>query len=212
MATILLAGATGLVGKQVLAALLADPRVERVVAPTRRALEPHPKLESPMVDFARLPEEARWWAVDGAICTLGTTRKRAGSDAAFREVDHDYPLAVARLTRARGAARFALTSAQGADARSRFLYMRVKGEVEEAIGRLGFPSLTVVRPGLIGGEREERRTGERLAFAVLGTLGPVLPRKYRISPAARITQELVAGAIEAAPGRRLIEAAALAAP
>lgn len=203
---ILLVGATGLVGSTVLAKLLADDRIRAVVAPTRRPLAAHAKLENPIVDFAKLPIDAEWWAVDGAICTLGTTRAKAGSDQAFRQIDHDYPLAVARLAREHGASCFALNSSLGADASSRMLYPRTKGKVEQAIRDLGFPSLTIVRPGLIGGAREEFRAGERIASVVLGVLGPLLPRRYRISPATAIADALIGAVMNAAPGIHVIEA------
>lgn len=198
---VLLVGATGLVGRQVLAQLLADPRVAQVVAPTRRALsKPHPKLLDPVVEFAALPEDAPWWAVDGVICTLGTTIAQAGSQAAFRTVDLEYPLAVARIALAHGARVFALNSAMGADARSRVFYSRIKGELELALMTLGYPSLVLVRPGLIGGERDEVRRGERLATVLLRALAPVLPRRFRINPAERIASVLVAGVLESRPG------------
>lgn len=205
MTRILLVGATGLVGSHVLAQVLVDHRIDGVVAPTRRALPPHPKLTNPLVDFAELPAGAEWWAVDSVICTLGTTRGKAGSDEAFRRVDRDYVLAVARLVRSHGAIRFALISSLGADASSRLLYPRTKGEVERDIQALGFFSLTIVRPGLIGGARGEFRAGERVASAVLGMLGPLLPRHYRISPAAIIAEALIDAAVMGGPGVHIIE-------
>src|SRR3954454_8412844 len=96
---LLLVGATGLVGRQVLDLALADARVEAVVAPTRRPLPDQPKLLAPAVDFARLPEDADWWRADATICALGTTMRVAGSKDAFRRVDYDYPLAGARIAR-----------------------------------------------------------------------------------------------------------------
>lgn len=198
-------GATGLVGRHVLSMLLADPRVAQVVAPTRRELPlPHPKLRNPLVDFTALPEQAPWWAVDGAICTLGTTIRKAGSRAAFREVDYGYPLAVARLARRGGARAFALNSALGADAASRVFYSRVKGEVEAALVQLDFASLTLVRPGLIGGDRHESRPAERIAAVALRALGPVLPRRYRINPAARIAAALVEAVAEPRRGVHVV--------
>ncbi|MET0969522.1 MAG: NAD(P)H-binding protein [Tardiphaga sp.] len=211
MTRILLAGATGLVGSHVLARALADHRIDRIVAPTRRPLPAHDKLDNPQVDFARLPPDAAWWAVDGVICTLGTTRAKAGSDAAFREVDHDYPLAVAQLAHDHGVTRYALNSSLGADAGSRMLYPRTKGEVEEALKRVGFSSLTIVRPGLIGGDRDEFRAAERIASVVLGALGPLLPRRYRISPAGRIADALINAVLTGPPGTHVIEADRLAA-
>lgn len=202
---ILHVGATGLVGMQVLQQLLEHPQVRQVVAPTRRPLpSAHAKLLNPLVDFERLPVDADWWAVDAAICTLGTTMKQAGSRAAFRRVDHDYPLQVARCVREHGARAFALNSAMGADAASRFFYNRVKGELEEELQRLHFASLTLVRPGLIGGQRAAPRAGEALASRLLTTLHPLLPRRLRINPAQCIARALVQAAVQAAPGRHVV--------
>ena len=96
MAVLLLVGATGLVGQSVLQQALADSRVSKVVAITRKPLPPQTGLENPLVDFDALPVDAPWWNVDGGICTLGTTMRQAGSHQAFRKVDVDYPLAVAQ--------------------------------------------------------------------------------------------------------------------
>jgi uncharacterized protein YbjT (DUF2867 family) len=211
MTRILLVGATGLVGRHVLAKALADSRIDSVVAPTRRELPAHTKLTNPLVDFAALPADADWWPADAAICTLGTTRAAAGSDEAFRAVDYDYPLAVARIALRHGAQCFALNSSLGADARSRLLYPRTKGEVERDLQALDFPSLTIVRRGLIGGDRDEFRAGERVASVVLGVLGPLLPPRYRISPANKIADALIEAAITGAPGLHFIESDRLAA-
>jgi uncharacterized protein YbjT (DUF2867 family) len=210
MTKVLLAGATGLVGSTALQLLLADARVSRVVAPTRRALSPHAKVLNPIVDSETLPHDAEWWAVDSVICALGTTRAKAGSAAAFRAIDHDYALAVATQARAAGATCFALTSSVGARARSWFLYPRTKGELEEAITRLDFPSLTILRPGFIGGDRVERRPAERLIGALLRRIGPVLPASARISPAPAIAALLVDAALRGTPGRHIVSSAAIA--
>lgn len=201
---LLLAGATGLVGRSVLAQALEDGRVSRVVAPTRRPLRPASKLENPVVDFDRLPAEASWWGVDAAISTLGATIKMAGSQAAFRRVDHDYVAEVARLARAHGAHAFVLTSAIGADSKSRFFYNRVKGDAERTVEALGFPSLTIVRPGFIGGDREESRPWEVVGTRVVAAVGPLLPLRYRINPAYNIARAVLEAAIAASPGRHVI--------
>ena len=208
--TVLLAGATGLVGRQVLALLLDDPRVKRVVAPTRRPLPPHRKLLDVQLDYEQLPEDASWWAVDAVVCTLGTTMAIAGSREAFRRVDYDYPMRVAELARRHGAGADALNSAKGADPRALFFYSRVKGELERDLVGLDYPSLTFVRPGLIGGERSEKRTGESVAAVVLGALGPLLPRAWRINPASRIAVALVEAALRARPGVHSVSSAELA--
>ena len=103
MTRILLAGASGMVGREVLRQALADPRVGEIVAPARRPLAADAKLRNPLVDFDALPADAAWWKVDAVICTLGTTIRDAGSQAAFRRVDHDYPLRVAQLAHRHGA-------------------------------------------------------------------------------------------------------------
>jgi uncharacterized protein YbjT (DUF2867 family) len=203
---LLLVGSSGLVGGHVLEMALADPRVAAVVAPTRRALPAHPKLFAPVVDFDTLPQDAAWWQADAVICTLGTTMRSAGSQDAFRRVDHDYPLAVARLARQHGTPCHVLNSAIGADADSRFFYNRVKGELERDLAALGFASLTHVRPGLIGGARQEKRTAERAMGAVLALLGPVLPRRWRVNPAPRIAHALLDAALQARPGVHIIGA------
>ncbi|MDN2710522.1 NAD(P)H-binding protein [Janthinobacterium sp. SUN118] len=201
---LILIGATGLVGRAVLRLALADARVTGVVAPSRRALPAQPKLQAPVVDFDRLPADAPWWQADAVICTLGTTMKVAGTRQVFRRVDHDYPLAAARLALAAGARAYVLNSAAGANASSRIFYNRVKGELERDLEQLGFASLTHVRPGLIGGEREVARAGEGAALRILRVLGPMLPPRWRINPAPRIASALLEAAIAAAPGVHVV--------
>jgi uncharacterized protein YbjT (DUF2867 family) len=208
MTTILIAGATGLVGGLALASALSDARITQVVAPTRRPLPPHPRLNNPVVDFDRLPLQADWWAVDGAVSALGTTRAIAGSAAAFRTIEGTI-VSLARALHAHGVRRFALTSSKGANPRSPFLYLRTKGEIEQEILRIGFPSLTIVRPGLIGGRRSTPRLAERVTGALLDVMRPVLPRSLRISPATEISRVLLEGATSGADGVRIVEAADL---
>ncbi len=208
---VMLVGATGLVGGHVLQQLLDDARCDAVVAPTRRPLAvADPVLLNPVVDFAALPVDADWWAVDAVVCALGSTIKQAGSREMFARIDHDYPLQVATLAQAHGAQAFVLNSAMGANAQSRIFYNQVKGRLEQDLRGLGYPSLTLVRPGLIGGERAERRTGEHLAGVVLGALGPVLPRAWRINPAGNIVAAMLEAALEPRPGVQVIDSAQLA--
>jgi uncharacterized protein YbjT (DUF2867 family) len=204
MKTLLLVGSTGLVGREVLKLALASPEVAQVVAPTRRRLEPHPKLVAPIVDFERLPSQEPWWQADAVICTLGTTIKAAGSQEAFRQVDYSYPMAVARLARQHGTPTFVLNSAMGADPGSGIFYNRVKGEVEHGLRSLGFETLVIARPGLIGGAREEFRLGEKIFVPILTALGPVLPRAWRINPAGHIARAMFDAAMYPQPGEHII--------
>lgn len=198
---ILLAGATGLVGGLCLQRLLADPVFNRVVVLVRRPLAiTHPKLEQHVVDFTRLDEVRALFKVDKVMCALGTTIKQAGSQERFREVDHDYPVHLARLGREQGARHFLLVSALGGNAKSGVFYNRVKGEVEMDVRALGWPQLTIVRPSLLLGQRQEFRFGEevgkRLAFLV--------PGKYKPVQADDVAKVLVEAARRDAPGVEVI--------
>jgi uncharacterized protein YbjT (DUF2867 family) len=204
MKTLMVAGATGLVGSHALRMALAHPQVAQVVAPTRRTLPSHPRLINPVVDFERLPEAADWWAVNAVVCTLGTTLKTAGSREAFYRVDHDLPLRVGQLALRQGAQAFAFNSALGADLRSRVFYSRTKGETERDLLALGYPSLTLVRPGLIGGERLEDRPRERMFVRLSEALRPVLPPRWRVVPAEAIARTLLQAALGATPGVRVV--------
>ena len=150
---VIIAGATGLVGREILAGLLADPAVTAVHSLGRRkpAVQ-HPKLTAHVVDFAALPALP---PADEVYLALGTTIKVAGSQAAFRAVDHDANLAVATAALAAGTKRAGLVSAMGADAGSKVFYSRVKGELEEALAKLPFEGLVIARPSLLAGNREE---------------------------------------------------------
>ena len=206
MTTLLLVGATGLVGRHALQLALEDSRIVQIVAPTRRPLDHHPKLQNPLVDFARLPDDADWWRATGVICALGTTQAKAGSAEAFRKVDHDYPLQIAQHARQAGAQRFALCSSTGADATSRFTYLRTKGQLEDDLGKLGFPSVTILRPGFLEGSRDDHRPLEIVAGKILSRLRPLIPRRYRMSPATAVARLLVDAAVAGLPGRHIVEA------
>lgn len=201
---LLLVGATGLVGRHVLEKALENPEIESIVAPGRRLLPSHPKLFSPIVDFDHLPEPESWWKADAAICTLGTTIKAAGSQQAFYHVDHDYVLAVARLAGKHGTPTFVLTSAIGANVDSRFFYNRVKGKVERDLAAPGFTSLTFVRPGLIGGKRDQARPLETILGIAKTILDPVLPKRLRTNPADKIAGKLLEAAVLSVPGTHIV--------
>lgn len=208
MRTAAVAGATGLVGGCVLRRLLEDPAIARVVAPTRRPLPPHPKLENPLITAA-WPAFA---ALDEAYGCLGTTRKDAGSAEAFRAVDLDLAVAFARAARAGGARRFGLVSSAGADAASSFLYPRTKGETEKAIAGLGFETVVIARPSLLLGERAKPRPAEKFGKAALALIAPLLIgplRKYRAIAGETVATALMASVRGHFPGTLILESDAL---
>ncbi|MCP9758502.1 NAD-dependent dehydratase [Aquitalea sp. S1-19] len=209
--TVLILGASGAVGQQMLAQALAHPGIVRVVAPTRRALPPHPHLDNPLVDFAALPDSAPWWQADAALCALGTTRKQAGSAAAFYRVDHDYVLAAARLAYAAGTPAFVLNSSLGADEKSYGLYLKTKGETERDVRALGFASLTIVRPSLLdAGPRPQQRRAEEIGLWLNRHLACFVPKKWRAIPVDKVAAAMLAAALAAKPGVRVVESAEMA--
>lgn len=203
MTKLLIVGATGLVGEHVVRQALADKRISRVIALTRRPIATSDKLENVVINFSDMPDQAAWWVVDGVISALGTTHAKTKPRSAYRAIDYDYPLAVARRARDHGATRFALTSSLGADPRSRFVYTRTKGELELELKKLGFPSLTIVRPSVLDGHRERQRPDERTAQIIIRMLAPMLPRRLRVSPASAVAALLIDGAVEASLGVHL---------
>ncbi len=152
MAILLLVGATGLVGREVLRLALADPRVKHLTAPTRRPLPPHSHLSNPRIDFDALPPDNLWWKAAAVICTLGTTLRKAGSKEEFRRIDHDLPLQIASLARDHGTRAFALTSSTGADPRAKSFYLRTQvrrnpgGRTDES----PFAEIATVDPAFAG--------------------------------------------------------------
>ena len=197
MNTVVIAGASGVVGARVLHHLLRSDDVGRVIAVGRRALPlQHAKLVSKVVDLqnttavaAEIPEGT---AV--AFCCLGTTMKRAGSKEAFRAVDHDAVVAFAQAALGKGARRFLLISSVGARAGSANFYQRTKGEVEDALARLGYPQLTILRPSLIDdeGARPDYRAGERLMLPLARIVFAVAGRTRRYAP---ISADVIAKAM-----------------
>jgi len=197
---ILLAGATGLTGEHLLDRLLNEPTVSRVLAPTRRPLAEHPHLENPVGTFtALLPELGG--QVDIAFCCLGSTIKQAGSQEAFREIDHDLVLAYAKRAREMGARHLLVISAIDADDTSKIFYNRVKGETERDLKAMNWPQLTIVRPSLLLGQRIEPRLGEQLAAPI----AKLIPGKYRGIEVCQLARALWRLALEEQDGIRVVE-------
>ncbi len=211
--TALLAGATGLVGRALLSLLLASSRYRVVHVLARRTLsdiDTHEKLKILQVDFARLPA---FPAVDDVFIALGTTIKIAGSEAAFRKVDFDYVVNVARAAKAAGAMRLAVVSALGANAKSRIFYNRVKGEMEVTVAQLGYETLVIAQPSMLLGDRsalgQPPRSGELWAERLLVPLGWIVPRGIRPIPARAVASALVGAMLDAKPGVQILKSGAM---
>ena len=186
----LIAGATGLVGRELLSLLLDDTEVSEVVALSRRPLAmPHPKLQEGIVEFDQL-DDFVLPPVDDFYCCLGTTIKAAGSPEAFREVDLVYPATIARMALSAGATQCLLVSAVGADAKSRVYYNQVKGEVEAEVMGLALRTVYAFRPSLLVGHREEFRLGERAALAIARPLSFLLPADIKPISAVEVARAM----------------------
>lgn len=190
----LVAGGTGLVGRALLDELSDDAAYSRIVAVGRRAPDHLPPrvVGRAAVMEALASEELP--TADVAFCCLGTTIKKAGSQDAFRAVDHGLVLAFAQAAKRHGAQSFHVVSALGADPASRVFYNRVKGEMERDLRTVGFRTLVLYRPSLLLGEREERRAGERVGIAVAKALRPLIPAKYRGVEAATVARAMARNA------------------
>lgn len=160
----LIIGGSGLVGSELLRQLRADRVFTKITSLSRQDLaNPLPPSIYPEVVF----------------CCLGTTINKAGSQEAFREVDHHLPIRIAREARKKGARHFVVVSAMGADAASTVFYNRVKGDMEAELQTLGYPLVTIIRPSLLLGERKEFRLGERIAAPLMNIFRPIIPKKWR---------------------------------
>jgi uncharacterized protein YbjT (DUF2867 family) len=199
---VLLAGASGLVGREILMRLLADKSVQVIHCIGRRPLATrHPKLSSHVVNFAALAELP---AIDECFISLGTTIKVAGSQAAFRAVDLDAVVAVAQAARSAGATKFGVVSAMGADVTSSVFYNRIKGEMELALTQMGLASLVIARPSLLDGNRaalnQSNRAGEGLGLLLARRLRRLIPLNYRAVLAKDVAHALIRSVRAAKPG------------
>ena len=201
----LIAGSTGLIGNQLLELLLEDNRYSKIIALSRKPLSfSHPKLENVVLEASDL-KKYNYLKADDIYCCLGTTIKQAKSREAFRKIDFDYPLELASLLRSNGASQFLLVSALGSDKNSRIFYNRVKGEVEEAIARLGYPSYHVFRPSLLIGPRKEARAGEDAAKVVYKIFGFLIPSKYKDIESMKVARAMLTVAKNDKPGQFFYE-------
>lgn len=199
---VLVAGATGLVGREIVSALLSDRTVEAVHCVGRKPVAlKHAKLQYHLVDFAALPNFPK---VDECYVALGTTIKVAGSQAAFKAIDLDAVVAVAIAAKSAGATKFGVVSAMGADAKSSVFYNRIKGEMELALASLGLKYLVIARPSLLDGDRaalgQPERGAESLGLSLMRGLRPLLPVNYRAILAKDVAHALIRAVKAGKPG------------
>jgi len=187
-------GASGLVGGELVSYLLADHRFEQVRVLTRRPLGIiHSKIQECVIDFH--DKEAVRQSLNGTeiiFCTIGTTMKKVKGDLKlYRQIDFDIPLQAALIGKEMGIRQFLLVTAFGADSKSRNFYLRLKGEVEEAIHSLNLPSFSVFHPSVLLGNRKEFRLAERVAVTLLPFIEWLFPFNYRSINASTVAKAMI---------------------
>ncbi len=202
--TALLLGATGLVGSHLLEQLLDSPHYSRVVALTRRPLGiQHPKLQESIIDFDN-PDPSKIKG-DDLFCALGTTLRKAGSQAAQYRTDCTYPFEIGKIARQNGVRQYLLVSSVGANAAASGFYLRTKGELEDKIKGLDFEHFVTARPSFLLGERSEFRLGEKIGIILAKIFAPLIPRRYRGIEAARVARALIQLANTGDKGFQVVE-------
>lgn len=204
----LIAGATGLVGNELLQQLIHGRHYHTISVLSRREIETNSKrVETVIVDYDKLTDKDLP-KVDDVFCCLGTTMGKAGSKDTFRKVDYDYPLRLAEITHRKGAQQYLLVSAMGADKDAYFFYSQVKGEVEEAIAKVGFESFHIFRPSMLLGERTETRIGEQIGQIMMQGAAPLMVgglKKYQAIRAETVAGAMVHTAKKELPGVYVFE-------
>ncbi len=207
--TALLAGATGLIGSQLLPLLLASERYAKVLVVGRRPVPvQHPKLVQVVTELDTLEDVRLQLIADDVYCCLGTTIGQAGSQEAFYAVDYLAVVKLAALTAGNFASQFLVVSSLGASAGSRIFYSRTKGEMEATVQQTPFRAIHIFRPSLLLGARARPRLGERVSAVVLGLLRPLLRgplAKYRPVPAAEVAAAMLRAAEDDGGGVRMHE-------
>jgi len=189
-----LAGASGLIGSELLTILLAHNEYDEVLVLVRKELAiQHKKLTQVVVDFENLDDYTGMINGHALFCCLGTTRKKTPDLVEYKKIDHDYPVKLAEIALKNGIQQYHLVSAMGASAKSTNFYSKFKGEVEAAITKVGLPCLHIYRPSLLTGNRKEHRTGEGIFTSIMKTINPLLVgslKNYRSIPATTVASAM----------------------
>ena len=205
--TAIVIGATGLVGSEVVDLLLEDDRYSKVKVFHRRSTGiQHPKLEEHIIDFDNISEWKHLVTGDELYSALGTTIKKAGSQERQYTIDYTYQVEIAKAAAENGVEKYSLVSSAGADYQSKVFYSRLKGELDEAVKELSFEVITIMRPSILAGERDESRLGESIGmfFAKIFTKIPGL-KKYRPIPGRTVAQGMINSLHKCPPGYHIFE-------
>lgn len=200
----LVIGGTGLVGSHLLEQLDADKHFDAIYALSRRPCATHSRIVNIVTELDAVTGNEDFFNVDVVFCAIGSTIKKAGSQAEFRRIDYELPMHVARLAKARGVKKFILVSSIGVTPDSKYFYLQVKYELEHDLTALGFEQLSILQPSLIMGDRKEFRFGELISRVAMKYLNPITPAKYRGVHARSIAASMIAEATAKSAGVRYV--------
>lgn len=195
MKTALIAGATGLVGSELLQQLINEPTYNKIHILVRKEIDiKSDKVIQHIIDFEKLDTFEIKEPINHVFCTLGTTIKKAKTKENFRKVDYDYVYELGKKAQQWNADKFLVVSSLGANAKSKIFYNRVKGEVEKALSELKLNQLFIFRPSLLMGNRKENRAGEKSAIAVYKIINPLFIgklKKYKGIQASQVAKGML---------------------
>ncbi len=197
MRTAIVAGASGLIGKELVQKLISSDHYRMIYLLSRRKGEStHKKIKELVIDFEKINQLKFDEPVDDVFCTLGTTMKQAGSRDNFQKVDFEYVVALANLGKQAGTSKFLVISAMGASSKSAIFYNKVKGMTEEALIKIGFKQLVIFRPSLLLGERKETRFAEILSGFLMKAFSFIIPDNYKAIKAEKVADSMLKMAIK----------------
>jgi uncharacterized protein YbjT (DUF2867 family) len=196
----IIAGATGLIGNNLLQQLLDHPGYTKVIALVRKKIPlQHPKLEQLVLDFDRLEDYKNEIKGDVVFCALGTTKNKTPDQEQYRKIDYQYPLDIAFIAQQNGVSQYHLVSAMGASEKSAIFYSKLKGEVERDLKTIPFNAIHIYRPSLLDGERKEYRTTEKVMIGLMRILNPLLIgslKKYRSIKVEKVASAMLKQSIK----------------
>jgi uncharacterized protein YbjT (DUF2867 family) len=195
MKTAIIIGATGFTGSLVLEQLLANSDYEKIKLFSRSSSGiKQTKVEEYIVDLLKLENSKSDFTADEVYCCIGTTKKKTPDQEKYKAIDFGIPAATAKLCSENGIEVMAVVSAIGANPKSKIFYNRTKGEMEEAVKSAGIPRTYILRPSFIGGNRKEKRAGEKIALAIFNFLKPLFfggLKKYAVIEASAIAKRMI---------------------
>ncbi len=202
--TAIILGATGLTGGILLELLLKDARYTTIKLFSRNSVErTHAKIEEHLIDLLALEKHQELFTGDVVFCCIGTTKSKTPNKEKYRQIDYGIPLTAAKLAKQNGIPTFCVISAMGADASSSIFYNKIKGEMEDAVLEQQIENTYLLQPSLIGGAREEKRLGERMAQLVMKTFSFLIPKKYKIISPTTIAEAMIILASEKFSEKRI---------